>query len=290
VLAVAWDDLARDGVAIVGPGVTNPSSPGEEELSGPLANRCSAFKDMNGGAYVDAPYAAAAAANGWTFTSPDGRVSKTITLADRSATLDASYAETLDGPLYLRLGLSPNPLDLMLHGHEHLAGTLDAASYRLQNSAGGGALVTFGGTTFNPSPSDAGFRRRNLALTEEVELSGDGTFAFSVALIPGASVVAAPPPAAAPAAFAVQGPWPSPARGAARLELALPERAHVRVTVLDVAGRSVRADELGARDAGRLTFEVAARDARGLPLPAGVYLVRVEAGGRSAVKRWVVMD
>ena len=59
---------------IVGAPLTNPSAPGEEEYSAARsANRCSAFKDMNGGGYADAPYGDRPWPAGWRFRAPTAR-------------------------------------------------------------------------------------------------------------------------------------------------------------------------------------------------------------------------
>jgi hypothetical protein len=286
VLAATWDAGRQDAEIIVGAPLTNPSSPGEEELTGPAANRCSAFKDMNGGAYADALYAATAVPRGWRFTSPDGRIQKTFTVADGAHEIEVAYVETVDGPLYVRLGLSPNPLDLAFHGRAHLSSELRASppEYWLVNSAGGGARVRLGGTTFNPAPSDAGFERRNLALTEQVELSGDGAFSFGLGLLPTHHAVTAAEPARPDADLEIAGPYPSPASRTVSLSFVLPKAGAVRYDLLDAAGRRVGGGDLGLRS-GRVEISW---DAGGA-LPPGLYFVRVRAGERSVTRRWAVV-
>ena len=91
------------------------------------AYRTSGFKDWyavtgNTGTnqYVNNLYTATSAAaggTGWTFTSSDGVIRKTITLAALQTQLEASY--TLGGgvtQLYVRNGLSPNLYDLLPRG------------------------------------------------------------------------------------------------------------------------------------------------------------------------------
>ena len=290
VLAAAFDYLGGDAQVIVGAPLTNPSSPGEEELAGPLANRCSAFKDMNGGGYADAAYSATPIAGGWRFTSPDLKIVKAITLGSYAYTLNAAYTESVPGALYTRIGLSPNPMDLAFHGQAHLSGTLDlpASRYTLLNGAGGGAVVRFAGANWNAAPADDNPLRRNLGLTEQVELFGDGAYVLALDLVPAATVVAAPLNTA-PARFALAGPMPSPARGEARLAIALPEARRVRWTLIDLAGRRVNGGSLGLAPAGVATVRLAPSDDAGGPLAPGVYLVRVEAGAERATTRWVVL-
>jgi hypothetical protein len=70
---------------------------------------------------------------------------------------------------------------------------------------------------------------------------------------------------------------PNPARGAAEIRLDLSAAGAVSVEVYDVLGRHVAVLAEGPRDAGRhaLVFD-------GSALPAGVYVVRAEAGGTVA--------
>jgi uncharacterized membrane protein len=69
---------------------------------------------------------------------------------------------------------------------------------------------------------------------------------------------------------------PNPASGPVHLRLELPEAASARVTVLDLQGRRVRS--LAAGVERLLTWD--GRDDAGRPAPAGIYVLRVEAGGR----------
>jgi hypothetical protein len=290
VLAAVYNPQTMDAELVVGTGMTNPSAPGEEEYVGGSANRCSAFKEMNGGGYADAAYGATAVAGGWQFTSPDGKIVKTITAGAASGILNAAYAETVTGPVYLRLGLSPNPLDLAYYGQAHLFSQLRVPQndYLLTNSAGGGAHVLFGTATWVPNPSDAGADRRNLALTEQVELSGDGNFSFQLELIPGTNVTAVEPPPP-PTALAVAGPWPSPSAGRVALALTLPAAAEVRCEVVDAGGRRVIERGLGRRGAGVVSLSLEPLADDGTRLSSGVYFVRVSAGARSVTRRWVVV-
>jgi hypothetical protein len=77
-----------------------------------------------------------------------------------------------------------------------------------------------------------------------------------------------------PAAFALDAPYPNPARtGAVMLGFTLPEAGHVRLAVYDVLGREVVLLADGAFEAGR---HAATLD--GSRLPSGTYLVRLEVG------------
>jgi hypothetical protein len=215
---------------------------------------------------------------------------KTITLQTSGSTLLANYVESVGGPLFVRLGLSPNPLDLALHGHEHLQGQLRTADniYILANSAGGVARLDCGNTTFNPMPVNAGFDRRSLALTEEVEVLGDNSFTLALELRGGLPETssAAPP---MERTLDVSGPWPSPAHGDAVMRVQLAAAAVVQIEIYDVAGRSVARHTLGTRPAGAHDVQVAARDTAGRILPSGIYWLHVQAGGRIATRRWTLV-
>lgn len=182
VLACVFDRNLNDAVCVIGAPVVNPSEPGEEERSGSRANRCSAFKEMNAEAYTDGEYSVTAGADAFTFVSGDGKVRKTIRLAAATARLEATYTNTTGGPLYVRIGASPNNLDLLKHGLAHLQVAQTAQYYEVRNTQGGMVRVVFGSATLNPTPADAGFNNRELALTQQIEVYGGGSFAFEVVL------------------------------------------------------------------------------------------------------------
>ncbi|HEY6867162.1 MAG TPA: FlgD immunoglobulin-like domain containing protein, partial [Candidatus Eisenbacteria bacterium] len=105
-------------------------------------------------------------------------------------------------------------------------------------------------------------------------------------------VVPLGPADAVPAATYLAPPAPNPAGDRAAIVLGVGGRddgARAQVIVLDLAGRLVRTLVDGPLPAGthRLTWDL--RDAGGRAVPAGVYLVRAEAGRFSAVHRLVVV-
>ncbi len=82
---------------------------------------------------------------------------------------------------------------------------------------------------------------------------------------------------------------PNPARGDVRLEFALREAADVSFRVLDMAGRVVATLPARACSAGRSAATWDGRGPDGSRLPAGVYLVRMAAGGRVIGTRRVAL-
>ena len=97
-------------------------------------------------------------------------------------------------------------------------------------------------------------------------------------------------PALIPAPLGLSA-WPNPLRGGAgvRLSVALPEDTAIRAAVYDVAGRSVRVLASGSRPAGQGILHWDGRDERGQAAPAGVYVLRLGAGERSAAHKLVLL-
>ncbi|MBM3315355.1 T9SS type A sorting domain-containing protein, partial [candidate division WOR-3 bacterium] len=94
--------------------------------------------------------------------------------------------------------------------------------------------------------------------------------------LPERSGVMAGRTAAMPAGFAVS----SPATGSALLSYSLPQAGPARVTVFDVAGRTVAGQRLAGRS-GRVQLDLG-------QLSAGVYLVRCDAPGFTATRKLVI--
>ncbi|MBI5170563.1 MAG: T9SS type A sorting domain-containing protein [Candidatus Eisenbacteria bacterium] len=86
------------------------------------------------------------------------------------------------------------------------------------------------------------------------------------------------------AAFAMDPIAPNPARGATPLRFALPHRADVRVSVLDVQGREVAVLADGAFEAGRHAVTL-----DGARLSPGLFFVRVQSGGVSLARRVAIV-
>ncbi|MDZ4402138.1 alpha-amylase family glycosyl hydrolase [Prosthecobacter sp.] len=102
---------------------------GNVNVSGtqPGSYRTSGFKDWfatgvpDALAYVNNLYSVTTATNGFTFTSSDGKIAKTITLAARGNSLRAVFALTGGvTTLYQRHGLSPHLANLLTSGQTYL--------------------------------------------------------------------------------------------------------------------------------------------------------------------------
>lgn len=83
--------------------------------------------------------------------------------------------------------------------------------------------------------------------------------------------------------------WPNPTRATTIISYHMPEPGRVAITVHDIGGRLVRAlsDVAMAPGARSLAWDGRASNAR--PVPAGVYLVRLEAAGLRATRRVVLL-
>ncbi|HEV2104891.1 MAG TPA: kelch repeat-containing protein, partial [Candidatus Eisenbacteria bacterium] len=102
-------------------------------------------------------------------------------------------------------------------------------------------------------------------------------------LLPGTALgVGGAPPAPA---LALAPPEPNPARGALRVRFTLPAGGAVELAAFDVGGRRVATLARGVLPAGPHAAMWNARDAAGRPLRAGLYFLRLDAGGANRVRR-----
>ncbi|HET9328012.1 MAG TPA: FlgD immunoglobulin-like domain containing protein [Candidatus Eisenbacteria bacterium] len=91
-----------------------------------------------------------------------------------------------------------------------------------------------------------------------------------------------------PTVFALGAPFPNPTAGKVMFALGLPRAAEVRISVLDVEGRSVGSMRAGSLDAGRYRLEWDGTDGNGRVSPAGVYFARLLVDGRPVAQRRIV--
>jgi hypothetical protein len=84
--------------------------------------------------------------------------------------------------------------------------------------------------------------------------------------------------------------FPNPSRGAATVSFTLPQAGVAAIAVYDVAGRRLARVADGELAAGRHSVTWDGRDASGRPVAAGVYLLRLEAGGVAETRRVVRLD
>jgi hypothetical protein len=103
------------------------------------------------------------------------------------------------------------------------------------------------------------------------------------ALLPAGALDA--PGGALPRDFALERPAPNPARDAVTLRYALPREASVTLTIYDAGGRQVRRMVSGTRPAGEHVARWDLCDEAGHPVGAGLFFVKLEAGGRTFARR-----
>ncbi len=96
-------------------------------------------------------------------------------------------------------------------------------------------------------------------------------------------------PETIPAAFVLEQNYPNPFNPGTSIQIALPHRADVSVTVYDVLGREVARLFSGRMDAGTHTVRWEGRDATGKPAASGIYFYRLTADTFSAVKRMILL-
>jgi hypothetical protein len=82
---------------------------------------------------------------------------------------------------------------------------------------------------------------------------------------------------------------PNPIRGEARFAFALPVAGHVRLEVLDLAGRRVRTLVDGTLLARRYAFGWDVRDDAGRAVPPGIYLARLVGEDGERIRRFAIL-
>jgi len=198
--AFARQPATGEARALVGPAITFPGASRETEWEGARdddARRVSALRDVwatgpGTGRYVNERFAVTPVARGFRLVSPDGKVTKEVTLADGAS--EALVRYRLDpslGTLYVRLGLSPSPLTLARRGPGALFAGDDGRAYRLAAIEGrveARASIVYSGPGLagarrNASMTDGtGFTPRNVALVHQVELAGERELSFLLGL------------------------------------------------------------------------------------------------------------
>lgn len=167
------------------------------------AYRTSGFKDwfanLTGGGgqtYANNLYTVTPAVGGagWVFTSSDGKIAKTIGLGPRKNALAASYVLTGITNLFVRHGVSPHLLDLVVHGQANLSGVLPVSGGADVFNTTAGAQVRASlrcltASSFNAGATDdepgsgvnfSTLPMRNQAQTQQLELQGTSGMTFTL--------------------------------------------------------------------------------------------------------------
>lgn len=81
----------------------------------------------------------------------------------------------------------------------------------------------------------------------------------------------------------------TPSVGSVTLRFTLPTAGHARLAIFDIRGRLQRIVVDGSFDAGPSEHVWNGRDERGLPVPAGLFFARLDADGRTLLRRIVLI-
>jgi hypothetical protein len=122
-----------------------------------------------------------------------------------------------------------------------------------------------------------------------VEIRPSGTAARAIDAGAGTSAIAAAgTDSAAQRTVRLERVFPNPTRDGASIAYELPATVMVELTVYNLHGQRVRVLHSGAQQAGRHLLAWDTRDQAGLPVPAGIYFVRAQLGGRVVNQKLVV--
>jgi hypothetical protein len=152
------------------------------------------------------------------------------------------------------------------------------------NAPANGAGVRYDSGTFRTVFMSAAFE----GVPEGAAANDQATLMGSILdwLVPGGAV-GVEPLAPASTELALGQNAPNPFGQDTRVHFAIPTAGPVKLTVFDVAGRRVATLVDRALVAGAHTVAWDGRDAGGVSVASGVYLYRLEAGGRSITKEMV---
>ncbi len=138
----------------------------------------------------------------------------------------------------------------------------------------------------------AGFSTCNLEIDASgrrlwvVDAGANRVYQYCVATTLGVEADRAP---AAGTAMGALRAWPNPGRGGTHVRLSLAREADARVDVLDISGRLVRTLVNASVAAGDRAFDWDGRDAHGVAVAPGLYVVSARAVGEVRTARVVVL-
>ncbi len=137
--------------------------------------------------YVNDVYSVELMEHGIRLRSSDLKITKEVTLADGSNSLEVSYSvDASITTLYIRFGLSPDIATLLVRGQDVLSTGVNGSRFTLTNTATNTSIsLDYKGTghnaAYNAAATDGTVNTpRNIPQTHTVELSGSGSFKFSL--------------------------------------------------------------------------------------------------------------
>ena len=218
----------------------------------------------------------------------------------------AGYARTLTLPATVQTATAPY---VKTAGPQHFAALVSSITATLPagdaqfasltiNGGEGASFSSPGHTTFTPvvggkwnveSSLDVGYRLTFTGKAGGPFAGYGGSTDTRARLVAGAApTVLAAPPRPAANVLRVSEAMPNPTRGPLLVTLDLPRATHVRATVHDVLGRTVRVIADGMRDSGVQGVAWDGQDGQGRRAAPGLYLVRIDAGSERFARRVVV--
>jgi hypothetical protein len=88
--------------------------------------------------------------------------------------------------------------------------------------------------------------------------------------------------------FALERPFPNPARRGTTIRFAVPETGNIRLQLFNIEGRLVRDLASGSLEAGEHIVSWDGKDARGREVAPGIYFFRLDRMGETKTARVVV--
>ena len=119
-------------------------------------------------------------------------------------------------------------------------------------------------------------------VTAYTEIGSEGVAADTVMVTPTGAPDVAP---STEAALRLHAPRPNPAHGSTRVVYELPNAGRVKLSIVDVTGRSVTVLANQVEEAGQRVVTWDGRDAAGQRVSPGVYFVRLEQGGAALTQK-----
>ncbi len=164
-------------------------------------------------------------------------------------------------------------VDLLL-SRAGVAGVYDTLAANVPNSP------PYGWTVTGPATADAWLK---VVAVDALGNAGQATSAaaFTIGDLTGVGD-------SRPIAFALLPVAPNPVQKSCTIRFDVPRRSAVRIGVMDVRGREVAVLANGVHEAGRYATTWDGRTATG-PAGAGIYFIRLEAAGKSIVRRFALV-
>jgi hypothetical protein len=174
------------GYSVIGASIVDPGAHRESEIEGDY--RVSGLRDhwvsgTSSDRYINARYTVNIQSKSVTLRSDDGLITKTVFLGDGSDRLNVTYqVDQSLGTIYVRTGFCPNLIQLLKSGQSAMrwiqqSGRVGVRTVSKTSTVQG--MIESGSVKSRVSDGSLG-DGRNAALTQQVEVSGRGSFSWSL--------------------------------------------------------------------------------------------------------------